>query len=354
MLRNPSRAMGLQDIPSFSVPIKGRSGAFIYPTSNMPAHIPEQPGFLELMTIANDICVTVVTISTVLRCLSRHQGSLGLINNDYNGFFVYMLPVAYAASYIGQYRHVAFMIIVRALIVNNLTMANFYVFGMACVKFSREWIPLPGLILHIYILTENTGGLLLYHRIFPGKQFRGMCLVVTAIAWSWLFFASVFTCYHIPKTQDSSILSNCIDREILTLSIGISNVLLDFLVLNIPMPHLLELRMSTRRRVFLLAVFTIGSIACIANGSRLLYATQAPMASYEAVGSDGQQVALRSLSWDSVWPKFLSGHEACTEIVACCGIPFQSLVEEYLDHPLLGKGERCPPSQRMEQGVRDS
>lgn len=72
------------------------------------------------------------------------------------------------------------------------------------------------------------------------------------------FFPSIFSCYPVEKSWDSSIPGYCINYGTVTLVIGILNVIFDFAILGLPMPMLWKLRMSTRRKIWLSGVFAIG------------------------------------------------------------------------------------------------
>lgn len=111
------------------------------------------------------------------------------------------------------------------------------------------------------MLTLATAVLFLYHRIFPGKTFRNVLLVAGAIVFSWAmaaFFPSIMSCYPVEKAWDSSIPGRCIDYGIVTLVIGILNVIMDFAILSLPMPLLWKLRMSARRKAYLSGIFAVG------------------------------------------------------------------------------------------------
>lgn len=103
--------------------------------------------------------------------------------------------------------------------------------------------------------------LLLYRRIFPSRQFRKGLLGVFAVVVGWFFaslFCSIFNCYPISKSWDPSISGFCINYGTVTLVIGISNILIDFTLLGLPMPLLWGLKMSTRKKVLLTSMFAVG------------------------------------------------------------------------------------------------
>lgn len=119
---------------------------------------------------------------------------------------------------------------------------SFYVWGISFIKYS--------------ILAQ-------YHRIFPSKQFHKVLYLVGAIVTSWAlsaFFASIFNCYPVRRSWDTTVPGHCIDYGKVTLIIGIFNIFIDFAMLAAPMPLLWNLQMSTRRKVFLSGAFVAGSM----------------------------------------------------------------------------------------------
>lgn len=116
--------------------------------------------------------------------------------------------------------------------------------------------------------------LLLYHRIFPGKRFCNALLAMAAfiLAWGLVgFFTSLFNCYPISSTWDTSVQGHCIDYGLVTLIFGILNIIIDVAMLVYPMPLVWRLQMSTRRKILLSLAFTSGSIACVVTVVRLPY-----------------------------------------------------------------------------------
>ncbi|KAI1384251.1 uncharacterized protein F4822DRAFT_434190 [Hypoxylon trugodes] len=305
----------------------------------MSAFTPEQIQYLEehidetlvpSIFISNGICLGAATISVVLRFFSRRLSGSGLDKDDYCLFLSYVLYVGYVASLntitqFGYGRHVILVTDFRKFSILSLVTMSFYVFGMACVKLSI---------------------IFLYHRIFPGKRFRNVLIVIAGIVSSWVFaafFASIFSCYPVEKSWDSSIPGKCIDYGTVTLAIGIINVLLDFLILGTPMHRLWKLHMSTRRKVLLSGAFATGCIACFVSIARLFYARKESMSSTSNVTmSDGEQTSIYDPSWTDVWPGILSGLEICTGIVACCTITYRPLIEKFFLSP---SGEKSDVSQ---------
>lgn len=103
--------------------------------------------------------------------------------------------------------------------------------------------------------------ILLYRRIFPSRQVGKALLGISGVLMAWFFaalFCSIFNCYPISKAWKPSVSGFCLDYGVVTLVIGIANILLDFTLLGLPMPLLWNLHVSTRRKVLLMFMFALG------------------------------------------------------------------------------------------------
>lgn len=116
--------------------------------------------------------------------------------------------------------------------------------------------------------------LLLYHRIFPGKVIRNTLLGMAAFILSWGlvgFFTSLFNCYPISSSWDTTKPGHCIDYGLATLIFGILNIIIDIVMLAYPLPLVWRLNMTKRRKVYLSLAFISGGIACLVTVVRLPY-----------------------------------------------------------------------------------
>ena len=105
--------------------------------------------------------------------------------------------------------------------------------------------------------------LLLYLRIFPGRQFR---------LWLWsvgLFVAiytgvqvlgSIFQCRPIRKAWDPLVEGQCIQVDLLYLICGGLNPLMDIMILVAPMPALWRLQMGFKQKMQLMSIFCVGGL----------------------------------------------------------------------------------------------
>ncbi|KAK0636281.1 hypothetical protein B0T17DRAFT_74978 [Bombardia bombarda] len=218
----------------------------------MVAHIDDD--LWSAVHISSGICIAAATISVILRFFARRRTPHGLGKDDYCLFAGYVCLNVLYAVYIGFLeidvrwglgRHVIIVIDIEKYAISTSVCISCYVFGMVCIKLSI---------------------LLLYHRIFPGRNFRNALLVLAAVIFSWTmaaFFASIFSCYPVRSSWDPTVEGYCIDYGMVTLVIGIFNILIDFTMLAYPMPVLWKLQMATRRKILLSMAFVAGSVACM-------------------------------------------------------------------------------------------
>lgn len=150
---------------------------------------------------------------------------------------------------------------------------------MALVKFSSKGQPsLPSqsrLFLPFAHLRYSSkhAVLFLYRRIFPSKRFRNVLFGIAFLVTGWLFpsfLGTVLMCVPIRSNWDPNIKGACIDYGKGTLSMGIVNVLLDFIILGAPMPLLWKLQMSVRRKIMLSCAFAVGGMLVYSSHLLLL------------------------------------------------------------------------------------
>lgn len=104
--------------------------------------------------------------------------------------------------------------------------------------------------------------LLLYRRIFPHKTFHKYLLATGLIILSWAvatFFLDIFTCTPVAYQWDKTIKGTCINYGTVTFAVGITNVVVDFILLGLPLPILWGLQMSGRKKFLLFLLLGAGS-----------------------------------------------------------------------------------------------
>jgi hypothetical protein len=118
-----------------------------------------------------------------------------------------------------------------------------YASANTAVKFS---------ILHFYLV------------IFPNKRFRRACyvlLVISALYWISIVLETFLLCKPVEYNWNKKINGHCTKhlREVY-MSAGIINLLVDFIIIAMPMPMLIRLTLPTRKKIGLIAIFSVGAV----------------------------------------------------------------------------------------------
>ncbi|KAF9895105.1 hypothetical protein FE257_000007 [Aspergillus nanangensis] len=122
--------------------------------------------------------------------------------------------------------------------------------------------------------------LLLYLRLFPNQALRIAVQITLAITVAWgiaSLFAQVFSCSPIRyywQSWDGQHKGKCISHNALLLANAVINIVLDVVVIGLPMPTLMKLRMSLGKRIGMCMMFAVGIIVTVISILRL----------YEGVG----------------------------------------------------------------------
>ncbi|KAL7625310.1 hypothetical protein AAE478_004526 [Parahypoxylon ruwenzoriense] len=133
-----------------------------------------------------------------------------------------------------------------------------------------------------------------YLRIWSGQTFVRSCHALLALLAGFgltLFLGGVFACVPVelswtpPSTRVNlgagglgsngrALEGKCINLPLFMLTTSTLNTILDLVVLSIPFPLLLRLRIPPRQRFALTAVFSIGIVVCVASAMRLVSIAQ--------------------------------------------------------------------------------
>ncbi|CAO1596775.1 hypothetical protein XANCAGTX0491_000606 [Xanthoria calcicola] len=118
--------------------------------------------------------------------------------------------------------------------------------------------------------------LLLYRLFHPNKTLR--YLVFVCLLWAILVSCTsivVSLALCVPRPGESfdslQVPLRCSHQSIWAVIQGSLNVILDILILCIPIPIVCKLKLETRKKVGVLAIFTTGFIACLASVLTLIF-----------------------------------------------------------------------------------
>lgn len=103
----------------------------------------------------------------------------------------------------------------------------------------------------------------LYTSLFPNRRFVFLCyatMVVTAAYFISVLLETFLLCKPVQFNWDKSIAGTCEGQNTAYLVAGITNLVIDVFVVVMPMPMLLGLRMSLRKRLSVIGMFSLGGM----------------------------------------------------------------------------------------------
>jgi hypothetical protein len=106
--------------------------------------------------------------------------------------------------------------------------------------------------------------LFFYLRIFPGQKLRYSIFATMALTgcyWATFQFGNIFYCTPISQVWngwDGEHAGKCLDINKFMIAATGTNILIDILIIVLPIPELLKLSLSWRKKVGLLTMFTVG------------------------------------------------------------------------------------------------
>lgn len=173
-----------------------------------------------------------------------------------------------------------------------------------------------GNVLWILIVNITKASILTqYLRIFCSLRTRALCYTLLAClvpAASYAVFAGIFLCSPTAKLWRPEMQGTCRSAQTYWLSVAGLDIMLDFLVLLLPLPAILVLRLPSRQKIALVLVFTLGFFVCIVSVARL--------ATVYLTAQHGDYV--RSGVWAVIW----SAVEANVGIICACLLALKPLV----------------------------
>ncbi|EOA91722.1 uncharacterized protein SETTUDRAFT_80947, partial [Exserohilum turcica Et28A] len=125
------------------------------------------------------------------------------------------------------------------------------------------------------VATTKMSFLLFCLRIFPRKQFRRAAhiLLVVCVVFCIVFtFVTIFNCIpvsYIWTNWDREHKGKCINFNAFTWSHAAINIFLDSIILGIPIPELLNLSMSSQKKIYIIMMFSIGALTTVVSIIRL-------------------------------------------------------------------------------------
>lgn len=125
--------------------------------------------------------------------------------------------------------------------------------------------------------------LLLYLRIFPSTVstwFRACCYIVTGLCTAYaiaMWISILFECHPINYAWllwDGEHKGTCINTQALIYACSAINIVLDSMVFFLPIPKLMQLEVSGRKKIGICLTFLVGLFVTICSAVRLQYLVQ--------------------------------------------------------------------------------
>jgi hypothetical protein len=130
----------------------------------------------------------------------------------------------------------------------------------------------PSLSYSTVVVTIKTSILISYYRIFGHVlRTRYFIYVLLAASWAWgiaNFFALLFQCTPIDKAWHPEKPGHCIQFIPFLWGTSITNFIIDWLILAVPIAPVLKLRLPRTQKILVGLSFLCGSLACIASTVR--------------------------------------------------------------------------------------
>ncbi|OOQ88501.1 integral membrane protein [Penicillium brasilianum] len=117
---------------------------------------------------------------------------------------------------------------------------------------------------------------LLYLHIFPGKKFRACCWWLLAIIVAHTISETLvvlFQCTPVHKAWDATGLveGTCVDMNIFYYANFAVKLASDLALFTLPIPKVVQLRMSVGKRIGLVVMFSLGLLVCMTSIIRISY-----------------------------------------------------------------------------------
>jgi hypothetical protein len=159
-----------------------------------------------------------------------------------------------------------------------------------------------------------------YLRVFPAKDFRRAIFVVMGLSVAYtiaFFFATTFQCTpisHAWNQWDGLHEGTCNDIHLQGWIAAGINILLDTIVMVLPLKHLANLNMNLRKKLMVMAMFSVGIIVVFTSAMRLY--------------SLAHFANSKNITWDYVAAGYWSLIEIDVSIICGCMPALRALISK--------------------------
>ncbi|KAH7361008.1 hypothetical protein BKA65DRAFT_547708 [Rhexocercosporidium sp. MPI-PUGE-AT-0058] len=179
-------------------------------------------------------------------------------------------------------------------------------------------------LLYIVALTLVKASILVFYlRVFTPRWFvivDLMTLCVAVLAGLAIMFCLIFQCSPISGVWDRTQSTQCLDVNTLSYLSAAISVVLDVVILILPIPVLIRLKMSFKEKLSLIMMFSLGSLACITSGIRLKYLV---------AFATSKDPTYLPLTGDNALPAIWSFIEICVALICACLPAMRALLSHW-------------------------
>ncbi|KAL8825258.1 MAG: hypothetical protein Q9170_007866 [Blastenia crenularia] len=286
--------------------------------------------------IAFGICLSIATITVLLRFVARHLARAPLGGDDWTILVglvralgnskdlvqctEWLIRPLSCISY-GLGRHAVLITNLAAMARGLNASIIFYITSLLFTKISI---------------------LLLYRRIFPSRKFHVIlwALGIFIFAFSTVnVFVILFQCNPVKAGFNPLIKGRCIDSETMILVVAILTVVTDFVILGLPLPLVWKLQMRRTRKIQVSLIFLLGTFASVVSIYRATQITT----------FDRQDLSYASIK-RSIW----SGVENCAAIVCANMATLRPILKYVFADQTISTGKLGTASQGTTAAIRNS
>ena len=209
------------------------------------------PTSMAYVVICFSICLPVTTIAFGLRTWTRVFIKRSWIPEDWMCTFAWITLVIFCA-FVTTLMHHYGGIHEWDLSADNVHEALFWS-NAAMIEYA------------FCTLTTKIAILMLYQRVFVTRRWNFLdwvikvLLAIIILFYAATTFVKIFFCTPRTKIWDAAISGTCIDIAKVLDANGIFNVITDILMLLIPMKSVWYLQMSTKKKIGIVTIFSVGS-----------------------------------------------------------------------------------------------
>ncbi|KAJ5820243.1 hypothetical protein N7474_005834 [Penicillium riverlandense] len=225
-----------------------------------PAQEPPDENIAWHIYVGTIVTIVPATIAVILRFISRHVARAGLWLDDYT------IAIALAINWV--------MAILRwvQILVFGVGRHAYYLPDDKIQGFFKSFLA-SQIIYFLNAVFTKAALLLLYYRIFGVVKHFRWALCATWFLVIGYFIActivSIAECLPVAKFWNPSGPGSCIDMVAFFRWNGVTNLILDVLVLCLPFPMAWRLQMTTRQKLILTGIFMLGGFVCIVSVMRI-------------------------------------------------------------------------------------